>query len=202
MATVELNKKELNVDDKLFDAKKKSSKKRGGPYSKEEKIKRQNEVYRLHFDYGYSGRKIAELMIINRNTVNGDIDYWYSKIVKNTNILNPEDSIIITLKRFEIQRSRLREELDKTDSIQEKLMIERFIFNLDSKILNTYHRLVESVRKVADVSTQKLNDWMKENKKGERHLTYFDIFSVSKKAKEKIDKIIDEDRKKSNSFNV
>ena len=33
---------------------------RRGPYSKQEKESRRNEVYRLHFDYGYSARKISE----------------------------------------------------------------------------------------------------------------------------------------------
>jgi len=36
--------------------------KKGGPYSKDEREKRQNEVFRLHFEYGYSATKIADLM--------------------------------------------------------------------------------------------------------------------------------------------
>jgi len=69
----------LDENEKLCQTKPKS--KKGGPYSKEQKEKRRNEVYRLHFDYGYSARKIAELMKINRNTINGDIDHWYSRII-------------------------------------------------------------------------------------------------------------------------
>lgn len=41
-------------------------------------MKRQNEVYRLHFKRGYSAVKISEMMKINRNTINKDITYWYS----------------------------------------------------------------------------------------------------------------------------
>lgn len=51
--------------------------KKGGPYPINQKQKRQNEVYKLHFEYGYSARKIAEMMMINRNTINGDLQYWY-----------------------------------------------------------------------------------------------------------------------------
>ena len=40
------------------------NRKKGGRYSKEQKDKRLQEVYRLYFDYGYSARKIAELMKI------------------------------------------------------------------------------------------------------------------------------------------
>ncbi len=42
--------------------------KKGGPYSKAERDRRRNEVYRLHFEYGYTARKISELMKVNRNT--------------------------------------------------------------------------------------------------------------------------------------
>jgi len=37
-------------------------KKKGGPYTKNEKTKRQNEVYRLHFERGYSAVKISDMM--------------------------------------------------------------------------------------------------------------------------------------------
>src|SRR5579883_2877159 len=82
--------------------------KNGGPYSKLERDKRQEEVYKLHFEYGYSARKISELMKINRNTINGDIDYWYSKVYNKTNnMYNPDIAIILNTQRLEMQRTRL-----------------------------------------------------------------------------------------------
>ena len=168
--------------------------KKSGPYSKKERDSRRNEVYRLHFDYGFSGRKISELMKINRNTVNGDIDYWYSQIVKNSDILNPEFAIIVTLQRLEIQRSRLREQLDKTESFQEKLALERLMFDIDSKITNTNHKLCESTKRMNDLSIEYLNNWLKDNKKTERYMTLFDKITVSDKSKERINKIINGDK--------
>ncbi len=109
--------------------------KKGGPYTRSQRDQRRQEVYRLHFEYGYSAKKIAELMKVNRNTVNGDIYYWYSKIHKNRNIFNPEDVIIINLERLEIQRTRLREQLDKAKSFQEKLALEKMMYDIDCKIL-------------------------------------------------------------------
>ena len=50
-------------------------KKKGGPYTKDEQRKRRDEVYRLHFEYSYSARKIAEFLKINRSTINRDIMY-------------------------------------------------------------------------------------------------------------------------------
>ncbi len=52
-----------------------------GPYTKFEKETRRDEVYRLHFDYGYSARKIADLMKINQKTINADIDFLCRIIV-------------------------------------------------------------------------------------------------------------------------
>ena len=169
-------------------------KREGGPYTKSERDKRQQEVHKLHFEYGYSARKISELMKVNRNTINGDIDYWYSKIHKNTSVLNPEPTIIINMERLELQRTRLREQLDKTNVFQEKLALERLIYEIDCKILYVHNRLTESARAVNDLAVEKLNQWMKENKRKERYMTLFDKLYVSKSAYEKINKIINEDR--------
>ena len=174
--------------------------KKGGPYTKQEIIDRKNEAYRLHFEYGYSARKIADLMKVNRNTINGDVDYWYSKIVDNTNMFDPSYAVMINLQRLDIQRSRLREQLDKTETFQEKLALERLMLEIDSKILNTHNKLTNSARNLVAHSTEQLNDWMKENKRDDRYLTLFDRISVSKKAIEKINKIIKQDRLGSRSI--
>jgi len=189
---------EFNISDDFIETNKKfkpnTRRKKGGPYTKQEIIDRKNEVYRLHFDYGYSARKIADMMNVNRNTINGDIDYWYSKIVVYTKMIDPSDAIMINLQRLDIQRSRLREQLDKAETFQEKLALEHFILEIDSKILNTHIKLTNSTRRLFDLSTERLNDFMKENKKDGRFLTLFDRISVSKKAREKIGKIIKQDR--------
>jgi len=174
--------------------------KKGGPYTKQEIIDRKNEVHRLHFEYGYSARKIADLMKVNRNTVNGDIDYWYSKIVDNTNTIDPSNAIMVNIQRLDIQRSRLREQLDKTETFQEKLALERLILEIDSRILNTHYKLTNSTRNILDFSIERVNDWKKENKKDNRFLTLSSIISVSEKAHEKINKIIKQDRLGSRSI--
>jgi len=181
----------LDENEKLCQTKPQS--KKSGPYSKKQRESRRNEVYRLHFDYGYSARKIAELMKINRNTINGDIDYWYVKIVDNNNFFNPAFAIILIFQRLKVQRSRLREQLDKAGS-QEKSGLERLMFDIDSKIAHTNLKMCASMQQNMDTSMYYLNKWMKDNKKTERYMTLFDRIAVSDKSKEKIDKIIKEDR--------
>jgi len=171
-----------------------NSKKRGGPYTKDEKIKRQNEVYRLHFEYRYSARKISELMKIHRNTISGDIDYWNSKIIDNSNILDPEISVVINIQKFEIQQSRLRENLDKAENFQQRHAIEKMIFDIDCKIINTQMKLADSMKRIHKLSIGFTNDWLKKNGKDNRLMNFFDTISVSEKAKQRISKIIKEDR--------
>ena len=190
--------KDLDVSSEFIESGKhyrRTSKKKGGPDSKDEKIKRQNEVYRLHFEYGYSARKISELMKINRNTINGDIDNWYVNSA-NANIIDPELSVISGIHRFDLQRSRLRESLDKAETFQQKHAIEKMIFDIDTKIINTHIKLADSKKRVHDEYTDKLNTWLKENGKDKQFFTYFDLISVSRKSMHKIVKIVTEDRKK------
>ena len=195
---------EFNISDDFIETNKKfkpdTRRKKGGPYTKQEIIDRKNEVYRLHFEYGYSARKIADLMKVHRNTINGDVDYWYSKIIDNTNMGDPLNAIMINLQRLDIQRSRIREQLDKTETFQEKLALERLILEIDSRILNTHYKLTNSARNLLDFSTERMNDWMKKNKKDNRFLTLSDILSVSEKAQEKINKIIKQNRLGSRSI--
>ena len=167
---------------------------RRGPYSRQEKDSRRNEVYRLHFEYGYSARKISELMKVSRNTLNGDISYWYSKISSNHSVFEPETIIIVNLRRFEIQRTRLRIQIDKTSGFQEKIALERMIFDIDSKILQVYQKLGWSAKRVMDAVTTNLNNEMKNQKKDTRYMLLFDTIAVSIKAKEKIKQIIKEDK--------
>ena len=168
--------------------------KKGGPYSKNDKDKRMNEVYRLHFEYGYSARKIAEMMNVNRNTINGDIDYWFSRISKDVNLFDPSTMIVRGIARMEIQLTRLREQLDKVKNYSERMSIERLIYDINCKIMHTYERLTHSTYSVHKLATEWLNQYMEKNKKPERYLTWFDTISVSKKAQEKINRIIKEDK--------
>lgn len=191
---------DLNVSQEFIEESKKTPiiihpPKKGGPYTKDERIKIENEIYRLHFDYGYSARKIAKLMKINRNTVNYNLNLWYARILSQDNTLEPENKIVITLQRLEVQRTRLRERLDKTSTFQEKISVERMMYEIDSKIMNMHLRTGESLKRVLDLATNRANKWLAENKENGRYISLYDKISVSTEAREKIDKIIKEDRR-------
>ncbi len=108
--------------------------KKGGPYTKQEQEKRRDEVCRLHFEYGYSAKKISELIKVNRNTINSDIKQLYLTLETNW-----EKSTSISLLQSHIesvlaQKRRLREALDNTEKFSEKLAIEKMILQVESKI--------------------------------------------------------------------
>ncbi len=179
-------------------AKTKKPVKKGGPYTKSEKDKRRDEVYRLHFEYSYSARKISELMKVNRNTVNGDIDYWYSKIFNKVSIIDPSYNITIILEVMQIQLTRLREQLDKTKSISERISTERLMYDINSKILYTRQKLANSTYRTHKLATKWYNDIMKKKNLSERGISYYDTITVSDKAHERINRIVNEDRKRRN----
>jgi len=172
-----------------------SQRRKGGPYSKQQRDKRREEVYRLCFEYGYTARKISELMKINRNTINGDIQYWYDKVVKNWNGLDPEFLVVKNIERLELQRTRLVENLHRTKIQQEKTNIERLVFDVESKILQTHLKVNASAEKAHKLATKWLNDWMMENNHKERYVSYGDVMRASSKTHEKIRNLLKNDKK-------
>ena len=171
----------------------KSNKKRG-PYTKQELGKRRNEIYKLHFEYGYSARKISELTKINRNTVNGDIKHWYSKVTKSNDI-QPESAVFTILERLDIQRTRIRESLDQTKNISEKITIEKMLLDIDYKIAQVHQKIGESSTRITNYAIEFLNAYLKQNNEKNRVITLDQKFSVSEHAVKLIDKVIAEDKK-------
>ena len=168
--------------------------KKGGPYSTQELEKRRTEVYRLHFEYGYSARKIAELMNINRNTINGDIKHWYSKVAKSNDI-QFESTIYPILERLDIQRTRIREYLDQAKTISEKITIEKSILEIDSKISQINEKLHFSSQRMLSYVVESLNHHFEQKNDKTRYVGIHEKLAVSNDSKIKIDKIISEDKK-------
>jgi len=172
-----------------------SQEKKGGPYTKVERRKRLDEVYRLYFEYGYSARKISEFLNINRNTINGDIDNLRFDIAKKWGHLDPETFVKDQVERFEIQRTRLRKQLDNTESFKEKNTIEKFIFNIDTKITDFQMRLVESETRIYRKTAKGINENYKADNNSKRVISADFFFKVSEKAQEEMYKIFTEDTK-------
>ena len=167
--------------------------KKGGPYPVQAKKARRNEVFRLHFDYGYSARKIADMMNVSRNTANSDVNYWYSRLQQEFESISPDACMSKIVNRLESQ-SRLREELDKTKNLQEKIFINKMLLDIDSRLVQFYLKIKTTDDAVYDEATRRLNEWMKEKNDNHRFTTMGQLCSFSSNTFEKIMKAIDEDK--------
>ena len=127
--------------------------KKGGPYNKTDQDSRRNEVGRLYFEYGYSAREIAEMMKVNRNTINADIKYLYSNIKEEIKE-NSGDFVLRQIGRLEAQRSRIANSL--RDEIDEKIKYEKLLLEIDSKINNLLSRI--NSQSTAELKDEKIKE--------------------------------------------
>ena len=149
--------------------------KEGGPYTKDERTKRQNEVARLHFEYGYSAVKIAEMMKVNRNTINSDIRYLYSGIKEELK-QNTENIVLKQIARLEAQRTRIVKQIEK-GKVVNIIKQEKLLLDVDSKInsflikINTNN---ENKEPDLDIQDKKIKEFVlymlvKYNRYGKQH---------------------------------
>jgi len=189
---------ELEVSEEFIDENKKKldqtrpKSRKSGRHSKQERQKRRDEVYRLHFEHGYSARKISDFVKINRHTIDSDIQYLYSTVQNGYSKISIEDLINKQLIRFEHQRSRLMRTLDTINSVQENNQIERLIFDIDSKLTNISLKIQDSKLKNWDLAIHYINKWMKDNHKDNRYLLCGDLLATSESKKNRINKILKE----------
>jgi hypothetical protein len=127
MATTQVPK--INNEEKL-----------GGPYTREEREERRKQVYEMHFEKGESAQKIAEMLGMNRNTINSDIKYWYTQMASQIGGENVCGILLQQIDRFEIQRTRLLE--IKTQDFASTIKLEKMITEIDNKIAGVASRLI------------------------------------------------------------
>jgi len=188
---IQVSKEFLNEQAKLS----KNVSKKAGPYTKHDRNKRRNEVYRLHFDLGYSAVKISEMMKINRNTINSDIKYWYKSLSKEWEENYPDSWIIKQINRFENQRTRLRKYLRQESEIKNKLKIEKMIFDIDYQIAQIVIKFQTTKEYNAEIISQDYNKLCKKYGIPESIIYGKTILQAKQSTIDKIFKLIAEDKK-------
>jgi len=116
--------------------------KKGGRYTKKEQEERKIEVYHLHFEQNKSAVKIAELLNVNRNTINEDIHYWHKQIAGEFKSQDLKAKMTKQIQRMEIQRDRLLDDLEEVDDFGEKLRLERFIAEIDNRLTQLFSKMI------------------------------------------------------------
>ncbi|MEO9321332.1 MAG: hypothetical protein ABI361_11735 [Nitrososphaera sp.] len=164
------------------------------PYTKAERHKRRKEVFRLHFEYGYSASKISEIMKVSRGTINSDIRFLYAQTRKTEGTTTFDEDMRRYLVRLSIQQARLRSYLDKATDLETRLSIERLMAELDLRLVNAGLKILDSRLAFSEAVANAVNQIAEKEKIDRRYMLPDQQFSISKKAWSEIEHIIEKDR--------
>jgi predicted DNA-binding protein YlxM (UPF0122 family) len=181
-----------------FFVQEKCNAKRGGPYKKQEQAKRQDEVYRLHFELGYSANKISEMMHVNRKTINSDIGRLRDRLHSQMHEIDLDSLIMRQLNRIEMQRQRLVAEINSGKSLSEKIPIEKIVFEVDCKMLAFLIKMKWGENYVFEETVKKLNTYSREKNQDISWVAQGDIIGATHQTIQKIRKLVREDKRSQN----
>lgn len=162
------------------------------PYTKKERHKRRLEVFRLHMDIGYSAVRISELLKVNRNTINQDIKWCYQQINIQSD-LTPSQILDKQLFRYESQRARLVNSLTNASTVQERLVLEKLILDLDSKITSMMLKINDYATQATYAAMKGINDYLDKHHKNDdfpRFVLKAEFNEVTPETRKKIDELI------------
>jgi len=117
-----------------------SSKKEGGPYSKQQQQERRKKVNELYFEKNLSALKIAEMLGVNRNTITEDIKLAYLQTSESF----PDDSILIflhSIKKMESQRLDIQRQLESESDFSKKIILQKFLFQINNSLTKFYQKM-------------------------------------------------------------
>jgi hypothetical protein len=160
------------------------------PFTQAQRKERRNEVYKLHFDNGMPATRIAELMKVDRNTINNDLKILYKRAAKNYNPdMSFNDIIEKQLLRLETQRDRLLLDLCDVKDINTKITIERLIADIDFKVIGLMERLIQSVAQYWDTVLEHVNKIAEKENLKTRWTTPHQLYRISIQSKQDLDKL-------------
>ena len=162
------------------------------PFTRIQRKERRDEVYRLHFDNGIPATRIAELMKVDRNTINNDLKILYNKAIKDYNSdMSFDDIIEKQLLRLETQRDRLLLDLCDCDSkdVNNKITIERLIADIDFKVVGLMERLNQNIIQHSNEVIEHINRIAKDEKLKTRYTSLFEMYRISIDTRQDLDKL-------------
>ena len=114
--------------------------KKGGPYTKQQQEERRKKVNELYFEKHLLALKIADILGVNRNTVNEDIKLAYLQTSESF----PDDSLLLFLnqiKKMETQRNILDDDLNNEEDFSKKIILQKFLFQINNSITKFYQKM-------------------------------------------------------------
>lgn len=195
---------DINLNQKDFDENQQSSsdlvkprqnpKHKFAPYTKSQRQQRRSEVYKLHFEHGMPATKIAEIMNVDRNTINNDLKVLYQKALNDYNVDNMSLDEIVEkqLVRLETQRDRLGLYLCDVKDINAKISIERLIADVDFKLLGAIEKVNHNSSQFCDKILKRANKVAEIKELNMRYTSLFELEKISIDSRKSLDEIADQ----------
>jgi len=174
--------------------------KKGGPYSKKEREIRRHKVAELYFEKGFDALTISRMLNVNRNTISNDLKVCFTQLKNEHNDFDAGTVCITQFHRMEIQRRRFVDFLNKTLEFHDRLTLERMISDIDNRMLQAGIRIDSNSTNVEKLAVGVFNIWAKHQNPTFQGISMNSLRRVSVEAHEKIDKIMEEDNKKTQGY--
>jgi DNA-binding transcriptional regulator LsrR (DeoR family) len=160
------------------------------PYTKIQRKEGRDEVYRLHFDTGMSATRIAEMMKVDRNTINNDLKILYRKAIKEYNPdMTLDDIVEKQLLRLETQRDRLGLYLFDAKDINSKLAVERLIAYIDFKVIGVIEKMDQNIVQHWNAVMEQVNKMAEKENLKTRFTSLFELYRISIDTRQDLDKL-------------
>lgn len=195
---------DFNLNQKNLDEDKQSSsdlvkprhnpKHKFAPYTKSQRRLRRSEVYKLHFEHGMPATRIAEIMNVDRNTINNDLKVIYQKALNDYNADNMSLDEIVEkqLVRLETQRDRLGLYLCDVKDVNTKISIERLISDVDFKLIGAIEKVNHNSSRFLDEILKGVNEMAEINNISLRYTSLFELQKISLDSRKSLDEIRDQ----------
>jgi|SRR5687768_9678204 len=164
------------------------------PYTQTQRRLRRSEVYKLHFEHGMPATRIAEIMKVDRNTINNDLKVLYQKALNDYNPDNMSLDEIVEkqLVRLETQRDRLGLYLCDVKDINSKISIERLIADVDFKLIGAIEKVNHNSSRFLDEILKGVNKMAEINNISLRYTSLFELQKISLNSRKSLDEIRDQ----------
>jgi hypothetical protein len=164
------------------------------PFTRSQRRKRRMEVYKLHFEHGIPATRIAEMMKVDRNTINNDLKILYREALTDYSPeeMSLDDILQKQLLRLETQRDRLGIYLSDEKDVNAKIAIERLIADIDFKLIGAIEKINHNASRFWDEILKGVNKAAEINKLNLRYTSLFELQKISRDSRKSLDKIREE----------
>mgnify|MGYP003577148190 CR=1 FL=1 len=161
------------------------------PFTKVERNKRRTEVYKLHFENGVPATRIAQLMNVDRNTINKDLKFLYRQALNEYDLedMSLDDILEKQLVRLETQRDRLGVYLTDANDVNTKITIERLIADIEFRILTAIEKINHSSNRFLDEILKNVNKMAEINNLKLRYTSLYELQRISIDSRKSLDEI-------------